>query len=94
MDATPPSPIDGHQHSANHRAEIQASSNCGCFYCRHTFAPAEIVEWVDELEPGAERQTALCPRCGVDSVIGDKSGLPITIEFLTSMHGVWFNVSR
>jgi hypothetical protein len=49
---------------------------------------------VDELEPGAEGQTALCPKCGVDAVIGDKSGLPITTEFLTTMHGMWFSVSR
>ena len=36
------------------------------------FKPADILEWTDD------DQTALCPNCGIDSVIGDKSGYPVT----------------
>ena len=35
-------------------------------------------------------QTAICPFCGIDSVIGDRSGVPITKEFLSGMNQVWF----
>ena len=35
--------------------------------------------------------TALCPYCGIDSIIGESSGYPITAEFLKSMHERWFN---
>ena len=35
-------------------------------------------------------QSALCPRCGIDSVIGADSGYPITVEFLTRMKEHWF----
>jgi hypothetical protein len=35
-------------------------------------------------------QTALCPKCPVDSVIGAASGDPITPEFLKLMHDHWF----
>ncbi|MFV8161934.1 hypothetical protein ACNQVK_07460 [Mycobacterium sp. 134] len=35
-------------------------------------------------------QTALRPRCGIDSVIADRSGDPITKAFLDQMHARWF----
>jgi hypothetical protein len=62
---------------------------CGCFYCRAIHPPSEITEWVDE-DPAGGGQTALCPRCGIDSVIGDSSGFPVTLEFLEEMHRCWF----
>ncbi len=34
--------------------------------------------------------TAFCPFCGVDSVIGESSGYPITKEFLEKMKEWWF----
>jgi hypothetical protein len=49
----------------------------------------EIEEWCPEEEDG-EEVTAICPHCGVDSVIGDNCGFPITQEFLAAMHGRWF----
>jgi hypothetical protein len=85
----PPSIRDAHTHSIDHRSEIEASDLCGCFYCCATFKPAEISEWIDEDERGVG-QTALCARCGIDSVIGSRSGFPITMEFLTQMKRHWF----
>lgn len=78
-----------HKRSIRHRAEIEASAVCGCFYCIKTYAPSEIEDWTDTSNPMAE-QTALCPRCGIDSVIGDKSGFAITPEFLGQMNKAWF----
>jgi len=34
--------------------------------------------------------TALCPHCGIDSVIGESSSVPITKEFLGKMKKYWF----
>lgn len=79
-----------HQYSSNHREQIEESELCGCFYCLETFKPSKIEEWVDEDE-NEFGQTALCPICGVDSVIGDKSGVPLTKEFLGGMNQVWFS---
>jgi hypothetical protein len=70
---------------SEHRAELEASQLCGCFYCLSTFRPEEITEWVDE------DQTAICPICPVDAVIGSASGLPLTQEFLNQMHDRWFS---
>jgi hypothetical protein len=80
---------DAHQHCSFHLNEIVESTFCGCFYCLSIFKPAEIVEWTDEND--ARGKTALCPRCGIDSVIGDKAGFPIDDElFLKEMYHYWF----
>ncbi|EJZ43543.1 hypothetical protein LEP1GSC178_3039 [Leptospira licerasiae str. MMD4847] len=48
------------------------------------------MEWCDEEDPRGK--TALCPNCGIDSVIGSKSGYPITDEyFIEEIHRFWFN---
>jgi hypothetical protein len=73
-----------HKHCIKHRAEIESSSLCGCFCCFAIFPPSEIEKWIDD------GQTAICPKCPVDSVIGSASGYPITPEFLREMHARWF----
>lgn len=80
--------IRAHRHSIRHREEVLASDLCGCFYCLAIFPPSEIEDWVDEWE--GVGQTALCPRCGIDSVIGSESGYPNTQEFLARMQAHWF----
>jgi hypothetical protein len=77
--------ISAHARCSLHRAEILRSESCACFYCFASFPPAEIQEWVDEGE------TALCPRCGIDSVLGSASGLPLDENLLRSMHEHWFS---
>jgi hypothetical protein len=78
---------DAHQHSSKHRSEILKSDLCGCFCCEQTFEAGEIVDWIDE------QQTALCPKCGIDSVIGSASGFLISREFLHEMCESWFSTS-
>jgi len=77
--------VAAHPHCANHRAEVEGSSSVGCFYCCETFPASEIEEWVDE------GKTAMCPRCGIDSVIGETSGFPVNDRtFLKQMNEFWF----
>ena len=76
---------EAHQHSSNHRQEVLLSKQCGCFYCFKVFTPSRIEDWVDD------SQCALCPGCGIDAVIGDKAGYPLTKEFLSEMHKYWFD---
>ena len=81
--------VSAHKTSIFHKESIEKSAECGCFHCLAIFAPQDISEWTDtsEAEP---RHTALCPKCGIDSVIGSDSGYPITKEFLSSMQQHWF----
>ncbi len=83
-----PDYIDAHEHSSGHRKEILESKICGCFYCLAIFNPDEIEDWVDEVD--GIGQTAICPKCHIDSVIGSFSGYPITEEFLKKMQQHWF----
>ncbi len=75
-----------HRHSSHHRAEVMASSICGCFYCCKTFRPKRIkkITWIDN------GNTALCPYCGIDAVIGSASGETIIQAFLEDMRQHWF----
>lgn len=86
----PPELLAAHDRSSNHRAEVLDSEQCGCFYCLQLFAPSEIGEWTDEDESGMG-QTAICPRCGIDSVVGSKSGVDLSPEFLNRMCEYWFS---
>ncbi len=84
------------RHAVNNYLEIEASTVCGCFYCIQLFPPSEIVAWTgldlsNFNDPAAANaQTALCPKCGSESVMGDKSGYKIDAQFLGRMHEAWF----
>jgi len=75
-----------HRHSSQNREEIRRRSGvCGCFSCLSVFHPDQVTDWCDDGE------TALCPRCGVDAVIGSGSGYPVDDEdFLRAMYLEWF----
>jgi hypothetical protein len=76
--------------------QIQASTLCGCCNCLQIFPPDQIVagtglDFNDIDNPEAEnRQTALCPHCGSEAVLGNKSGYPIEANFLSRMNEAWF----
>lgn len=78
-----------HQAARFNRYVLAHGDKCGCFYCLHIFSPSEINEWCSEQTDG-EEVTAICPYCGIDSVIGESSGFPITQEFLLTMRHRWF----
>ena len=76
--------IKAHRFCTHNRIQLEQDGICGCFYCLRIFHPAEIKSWL------AVENTALCPYCCIDSVIGESSGYPITPEFLQQMHDYWF----
>jgi hypothetical protein len=80
--------IAAHKHSTRHRAEIEASARCGCFFCFRTFRSSDIKAWIDS------NQTALCPACGVDSVIGSASNHRLDDAFLRRMHAHFFSAQK
>lgn len=83
-----------HRCSSRHRELLAAASRAGCFYCGAVFAPSEITDWVDgrQAEPGSldHGVTALCPRCGIDSVLPDIGTIAITPHLLAEMREFWF----
>ncbi|WP_127999579.1 cytoplasmic protein [Piscinibacter defluvii] len=88
--------LAAHRHTWDNRTEIEASTLCGCCSCMEVFPAQEIVAWsgldtssFDNLDT-ASGATALCPRCGSESLIGDKAGFSLTPEFLGRMNQAWF----
>ena len=82
--------MEAHLYSNNHKVQLLQDKKCGCFYCKTIFDPKEITEWIEDSNPCDKTGTAICPYCGIDSVIGESSGYPITLEFLTEMNQYWF----
>jgi len=83
---------DAHKHSINNKDELADSYLCACFHCCTLFAIEKITEWTDQ-ETGLP--TALCPVCGVDAVLGNRSGFPIHEGgFITTMHKHWFRDAK
>lgn len=74
------------KHSYNNKHEIEKSKMCGCYYCMRTF-PASLIRYQDYVMLD---NSALCPLCGIDAVIGDASGVPINKKVLTEMYHAKF----
>lgn len=79
--------IEAHKYCRNNMPMLKNDTVCGCFYCLKIFPPKEIEDCIIE-NNGFD--TALCPYCCIDSVIGESSGYPITEEFLKKMNKYWF----
>ena len=76
--------VYAHTLCESNREKLMSAQVCGCFYCMRIFDPKEIV-WEDETD-----HTAMCPYCGIDSVLPESATLPITKPFLKKMHEFWF----
>ena len=76
-----------HKFSFKNMNYLRNDSICGCFYCLEIFTPKEIKEVIEESDG---KETALCPYCGIDAVIGKFSGFPITKQLLSEMNKRYF----
>ncbi len=77
--------IQAHKFCMNNKESLSHDNTCGCFHCLHIFHPREIQSWISDTSG-----TAVCPYCGIDAVIGESAGYPITKEFLAEMYKHWF----
>ena len=78
--------IAAHKYCTANRKQLAKDKVCGCFYCLKIYDPKEIEDWIQD----KDGDTALCPYCDIDSVIGESSGYPITLGFLKEMYNHWF----
>jgi len=75
--------------ACSNRTQLMQSMLCGCYMCGETFLPPEIREWDPSDAPDRD-DTALCPHCGNDSVVGGKCGLPIEEPAFLKALGEYF----
>ncbi len=76
-----------HEACFQNKRILEKSKKCACFCCNNIFLPEEIEKWCDD------NNTALCPYCQVDSVIGDAAGYPLSEDFIIQMNLYWFGLS-
>ena len=62
---------------------------CGCFFCGRIYSSEDFSPMSFNTEFSG-KETAFCPFCGVDAVLCEDSGFPITKDFLTAMHRKYF----
>lgn len=74
------------KHTANNEIEILTSENCSCVFCRHTYSARLVKDWVSD----NKGTNAICPNCGIDSVVGDSSGYTFDKEELKQINLYFF----
>ena len=72
------------KYSIYHSKEIKKSSVAGCYYCLQVFDTATITNWTDN------NDTALCPHCGIDSVLPETAPYDLNLETLSKLNEYWF----
>ena len=80
---------EAHKLCRRNKAAITASQFCGCFNCLAFFTPVEVKRFVRKARGEAIANTALCPRCEMDSVIPD-SELAADSFTLRRLRTFWF----
>ena len=94
---------EAHDKSTMNRHAIEASNQVGCFGCERIWDPLQfpIKEWIDEYPTSRQPRagmhgnaTALCPFCGIDSVIAKLSVGKITHYMLDKMEEYWFGLRK
>jgi hypothetical protein len=77
-----------YSHSIRNEESILKSNLFGCFHCISIFPVADIKLSEMMVEKDGLR-TAICPICGIDSVLGDAS-VEITAELLEALNEYYF----
>ena len=75
-----------HSHTIRNREEINLSEYCHCICCTKSYPSPIVINFIKD----GDGETALCPYCGIDSIIGDSCGLEINQEILTELNKRWF----
>ena len=65
------------------RKEIENAELCGCYCCERMYVPETILDWVDN------NLTAICPRCGIDSVVAYRPAEDGSIEIFKRKLAKW-----
>ena len=73
----------GEKASYKNKEILLKSTDCGCFSCATIFPSSAIKRWIDNGE------TAMCPFCGVDAVLGDATET-VTLARLKELKEYWF----
>lgn len=81
-------PLAQHAQCTRNRAALLTCEVAGCFHCCSLFPARDVQAWCDAVD--GEGRTALCPHCGVDSVLPCLEGGADAQVLLQRMELWWF----
>lgn len=73
------------KHSKNNELEILRSKECACYFCGNIFSARKVSDWASD----GKGASAICPHCGMETVVGDASGIELSkasVEKATSAY--------
>ena len=70
--------------ATSNKVALQQSDKAGCYYCKKIYDASLVIDFLESEE------TALCPKCGTDSVIPSKSPIELTAKNLAELNRHWF----
>ena len=76
------------EHSFKNEKLVKEGSRCGCFYCLRIFSTKKIIDWCDGTI--IDGYTALCPFCGIDSVLVETPDYSVDKGLLDRLHPLKF----
>lgn len=71
-----------HQHSLKNKFEVINSNKCACFHCFRVYDSDDVDTFLQENDG---QETAICPFCITDTIIGDASGFNLTDEMIDAL---------
>lgn len=75
-----------HDFCSYHRTKLEQVGLGVCFCCESVFSTKKIKEWIDN------NNTAICPKCGIDSVLPAKiKEKELTFIEIKTMKVYWFD---
>lgn len=77
-----------HRYCNFNRDLIKKSKKCYCFYCKNTIDAEDMLKPTVQYIDGG--RTAICPKCGIDSILPDAIDEEITKEIINDMYEYWF----
>ncbi len=72
------------KYSIYNMSGLMQGEMAGCYYCLSVFKVSKIKETTDN------GKTALCPECGIDSVLSDRSPYVLNKKNLQILYKYWF----
>lgn len=82
--------LEAHSGCIRNQTDLATEQTCGCFYCQRIYSSTELKD-DNFIQESDGSHTALCPYCGIDSVIGETQGYEITPALLAEMRKEWFD---
>jgi NAD-dependent SIR2 family protein deacetylase len=72
------------KYATSNEQDLRNSDQAGCYYCKKIYLASDVTEFIED------ERTALCPKCGIDSVLPSNSSIKLTPKNLAELNKYWF----